>query len=206
MREGSTTYDKLILASSCQNNHKKGCAFAPYIYECGHLVPRVVLRRKTTCIWLLLSITMTCAIMSLVVLTLCLSCPLLTASPVGSDRGTWEEEPRDIDYQEENDLSSKFIAYNEPYKFRHDLKQDIKDTRSEIEQLNSFENSDDYDSIAQNKESPRRRLPDAIIIGVKKAGTRALLEFLRIHPDVRAPGPEPHFFDRYYDRGYEWYR
>ena len=51
-----------------------------------------------------------------------------------------------------------------------------------------------------------RRLPQAIIIGVKKGGTRALLEFLRIHPDVRAPGPEVHFFDRHYDRGLEWYR
>ncbi|XP_076453418.1 heparan sulfate glucosamine 3-O-sulfotransferase 6-like [Babylonia areolata] len=51
-----------------------------------------------------------------------------------------------------------------------------------------------------------RRLPGAIIIGVKKAGTRALLEFLRLHPDVQAPGPEPHFFDRNYNRGLDWYR
>ena len=51
-----------------------------------------------------------------------------------------------------------------------------------------------------------RKLPQAIIIGVKKGGTRALLEFLRVHPDVRAPGPEPHFFDRHYHRGLEWYR
>ena len=51
-----------------------------------------------------------------------------------------------------------------------------------------------------------RRLPQAIIIGVKKGGTRALLEYLRIHPDVRAPGPEPHFFDRNYDKGLDWYR
>jgi len=51
-----------------------------------------------------------------------------------------------------------------------------------------------------------RRLPQAIIIGVKKGGTRALLEFLRIHPDVRAPGPEVHFFDRHYHRGLDWYR
>jgi len=51
-----------------------------------------------------------------------------------------------------------------------------------------------------------KRLPQAIIIGVKKGGTRALLEFLRTHPDVRAPGPEVHFFDRYYDKGLDWYR
>lgn len=51
-----------------------------------------------------------------------------------------------------------------------------------------------------------KRFPQVIIIGVKKGGTRALLEFLRIHPDVRAVGAEPHFFDRFYDRGAEWYR
>ena len=51
-----------------------------------------------------------------------------------------------------------------------------------------------------------KRLPQAIIIGVKKGGTRALLEYLRLHPSIRAPGPETHFFDRYYDRGLDWYR
>lgn len=45
-----------------------------------------------------------------------------------------------------------------------------------------------------------------IIIGAKKAGTRALLEFLRVHPDVRAVGREVHFFDKNYFRGVEWYR
>ncbi|XP_076366222.1 heparan sulfate glucosamine 3-O-sulfotransferase 6-like [Tachypleus tridentatus] len=52
----------------------------------------------------------------------------------------------------------------------------------------------------------KQRLPQALIIGVKKGGTRALLEYLRLHPDVRGPGPEPHFFDKYYHLGLEWYR
>lgn len=51
-----------------------------------------------------------------------------------------------------------------------------------------------------------KKLPQAIIIGVKKGGTRALLEFLRVHPDIRAVGAEPHFFDRNYENGLEWYR
>ncbi|KAL6457246.1 hypothetical protein MHYP_G00342090 [Metynnis hypsauchen] len=49
-----------------------------------------------------------------------------------------------------------------------------------------------------------KKLPQAIIIGVKKGGTRALLEALRVHPDVRAVGNEPHFFDRNYERGLDW--
>ena len=32
--------------------------------------------------------------------------------------------------------------------------------------------------------------------GIRKAGTRAILEFLRIHPQVAAAKREPHFFDR----------
>ncbi|CAL8303712.1 unnamed protein product [Merluccius merluccius] len=55
-------------------------------------------------------------------------------------------------------------------------------------------------------DSESQRLPQAIIIGVKKGGTRALLEFLRAHPDIRAVGAEPHFFDRNYHKGLEWYR
>ena len=61
-------------------------------------------------------------------------------------------------------------------------------------------------SDVTSSEARRRRLPDVIIIGVKKCGTRALLEFLRAHPGVRAPGPEVHFFDRHYDKGLAWYR
>ncbi|XP_035259043.1 heparan sulfate glucosamine 3-O-sulfotransferase 2-like [Anguilla rostrata] len=60
-----------------------------------------------------------------------------------------------------------------------------------------------------NTGSPKfgnKKLPNAIIVGVKKGGTRAVLEFIRIHPDVRAVGTEPHFFDRNYDRGLDWYR
>ncbi|XP_056308387.1 heparan sulfate glucosamine 3-O-sulfotransferase 3B1a [Danio aesculapii] len=55
-------------------------------------------------------------------------------------------------------------------------------------------------------DSESKKLPQAIIIGVKKGGTRALLEFLRLHPDIRAVGAEPHFFDRNYEKGLEWYR
>ncbi|KAJ7984840.1 hypothetical protein DPEC_G00358940 [Dallia pectoralis] len=54
--------------------------------------------------------------------------------------------------------------------------------------------------------SGSKQLPQALIIGVKKGGTRALLEFLRVHPDIRAVGAEPHFFDRNYENGLEWYR
>ncbi|KAL6740035.1 hypothetical protein Aduo_013424 [Ancylostoma duodenale] len=53
---------------------------------------------------------------------------------------------------------------------------------------------------------PQKKFPSAIIVGVKKAGTRALLEFLRLNPNIRAPGPEVHFFDKNYHKGLDWYR
>lgn len=54
----------------------------------------------------------------------------------------------------------------------------------------------------------KRRLPSCIIIGVRKAGTRALLTFLDLHPQIRTARNEVHFFDldvNYY-MGQEWYR
>ena len=53
----------------------------------------------------------------------------------------------------------------------------------------------------------QRRPPDCIIIGVRKCGTRALLEFLALHPRVAVTQEEVHFFDRddAYRRGVAWY-
>ena len=54
----------------------------------------------------------------------------------------------------------------------------------------------------------QQHLPHVIIIGVRKGGTRALLEFLNLHPQIAAAKPEMHFFDDddNYTRGIEWYR
>lgn len=53
-----------------------------------------------------------------------------------------------------------------------------------------------------------RRLPQAIIIGSRKSGTRALLKFLSANPNIRAASKEVHFFDRMqnYKLGLDWYR
>ena len=54
----------------------------------------------------------------------------------------------------------------------------------------------------------KKRLPNLLIIGVKKGGSKALLVFLGAHPKVRACKKEVHFFDeeRNYRRGLKWYR
>ena len=54
----------------------------------------------------------------------------------------------------------------------------------------------------------QRRLPQCLIIGVRKGGTRALLEFLNLHPRIQAERREMHFFDDEgnYSKGLDWYR
>lgn len=53
-----------------------------------------------------------------------------------------------------------------------------------------------------------KNLPQAIIIGVKKCGTRALLKFISTHPTVTAAPTEIHFFDsiKNFQNGLHWYR
>ncbi|KAL4630198.1 heparan sulfate glucosamine 3-O-sulfotransferase 1 [Arapaima gigas] len=52
-----------------------------------------------------------------------------------------------------------------------------------------------------------QRLPQTIIIGVRKGGTRALIEMLALHSDVAAAENEVHFFDweSHFQRGLSWY-
>ncbi len=77
----------------------------------------------------------------------------------------------------------------------------------ETEEDASVTDVEDFDLICDDHVAPNRtkRLPDIIIIGARKGGTRALLEFLKIHPVVKSAGPEVHYFDRHFDKGPEWY-
>ena len=52
-----------------------------------------------------------------------------------------------------------------------------------------------------------QKFPQAIIIGVKKGGTRALINMLKLHPDINAAKTEIHYFDRddNFSNGVQWY-
>ena len=55
---------------------------------------------------------------------------------------------------------------------------------------------------------PVRKLPDFIIIGVRKGGTKALITMLNSHPQVESAKGEVHFFDDedlYENKGMSWY-
>ena len=53
-----------------------------------------------------------------------------------------------------------------------------------------------------------QRLPDVIIVGVMKAGTRATINYLKHHPDVNVAKGEGNFFSQEaaYRRGLDFYR
>ncbi|XP_062263335.1 heparan sulfate glucosamine 3-O-sulfotransferase 3B1a [Platichthys flesus] len=124
----------------------------------------------------------------------CSTMPNLAYGSVGSGR----ENDAEVDNQETSLGASRDLLNNE-----NDLDsrgEEWDEIRGEAKAL------DDNAMSGFLNESESKKLPQAIIIGVKKGGTRALLEFLRLHPDIRAVGAEPHFFDRNYDKGLEWYR
>lgn len=50
------------------------------------------------------------------------------------------------------------------------------------------------------------RMPDFCIIGGMRSGTTALARYLGSHPEIfMAPRKEVRYFDRYFDRGIDWY-
>lgn len=53
-----------------------------------------------------------------------------------------------------------------------------------------------------------RKLPDCIIIGVKKGGASMLHDIIGLHPDVEIAKEELEFFNvnSSYEKGLEWYR
>ena len=57
------------------------------------------------------------------------------------------------------------------------------------------------------KSHEAQRFPQAVIIGVKKGGTRALISMLNSHPQVESAKGEVHFFDRNatFRKGIKWY-
>lgn len=78
-----------------------------------------------------------------------------------------------------------------------------------LESLQVSLSSTDFKPCYQKNGECRRRLPQAIVIGVKKCGTGTLRYFLKVHPQVVfSRDEEIHYFNvpSRHDRGIEWYR
>lgn len=63
-------------------------------------------------------------------------------------------------------------------------------------------------NLKNNNEKLEQRLPQCIIIGVRKAGTRAVLEYLSLNHHIAKAESEVHFFDNdeHYSLGLDYYR
>ena len=68
----------------------------------------------------------------------------------------------------------------------------------------SDEEREDHESYCVGR---AQRFPQAVIIGVRKGGTRALINMLKIHPEIVAAKMEIHYFDRdeNFFKGVQWY-
>ena len=48
----------------------------------------------------------------------------------------------------------------------------------------------------KDPKKPRRHLPKVLVIGTKRSGTGALMQFLSVHPDINSMWGEGHYFDK----------
>jgi [heparan sulfate]-glucosamine 3-sulfotransferase 3 len=74
------------------------------------------------------------------------------------------------------------------YAHQHQDSTEIRILGSIVRIINLRDPENETDHSSQKyrlfkQQGLQRHLPDALIIGVKKSGTRALLEFIRLHPD-----------------------
>ena len=72
-------------------------------------------------------------------------------------------------------------------------------------------NITEFEAAINRSDATEKKLPGAVIIGVKKCGTGALIEMLKMHPQVAVPNyfrTEIKFwgFDDLYQLGLEYYK
>ena len=74
-------------------------------------------------------------------------------------------------------------------------------------QISSSSSSGTFYSSDSMTSQVAQRFPQAIIIGVKKGGTKALISMLGSHPQIESAKGEIHFFDRdeTFSKGMKWY-
>jgi len=86
-----------------------------------------------------------------------------------------------------------------------DFLEDEDDSEEDSE--DAFSDIEDEDMICSGYNAvPRhKKLPEAVVIGVRKGGTRALLEFINMNSRIRRAKSETHFYDNNYEKGRSWY-
>lgn len=121
-------------------------------------------------------------------------CGLLLGKGVGHECQLDHEEVKDT---ENSDLT---VHQNgtEVVEDEDESEEDTEDAFNDIEDEDLI--CADYDALPRHKS-----LPHAVVIGVRKGGTRALLEFINMNSRVRRAKSETHFYDNNHDKGLAWY-
>ena len=102
-----------------------------------------------------------------------------------------------------------FIAHHSTMTFRNmslSSEGHLNEAGSKIPGDNVTQSEAKQKNREQEPESLAHRLPNALVIGVRKCGTNALINYLNLHPDIVASTEEIHYFDENYKRGLEWYK
>jgi len=87
---------------------------------------------------------------------------------------------------------SILLAFTIMAGFHHFIKVEFLGLSAVVSNLveENLTKNKDYQHQARNKKFPTeyldysKRMPTAVIIGVRKAGTRAMLEMIKMHPQV----------------------
>ena len=114
-------------------------------------------------------------------------------------------------YQQLNDLNPRNFQFNNWFHADKPAPKYAWISNSAIHKSPTIQVQHDVTvvSTVSSSQQPQRRLPQCIIIGQRKAGTKALITFLNgTHPDIVTPRKETHFFDKEknYRRGLVYYR
>ena len=81
-----------------------------------------------------------------------------------------------------------------------------EDHEEEDDSGDAFQDAEDEQLCADISAAPQHQaLPGAVIFGTKKGGTRALLEFLNMHSQIKRAKNEVHYYDKNFARGLDWY-
>jgi len=114
----------------------------------------------------------------------------------------------------EVDMSSSGATFNETHElseaggtFEEDAEEEEEEEEESEDAEEAFNDLEEETMLCADyvPQTRNKRLPDAIIIGARKGGTRALLEFANMHPKILRAKREIHFFDKYWEKGADWY-
>ncbi len=94
--------------------------------------------------------------------------------------------------------NTKWSNETSPVAFSESMNNDVSD-------IPKRERHTTKQLLRKNGRRKIKRFPNAIIIGVKKGGTRALIEMLSSHPGIKISVKEVHYFSRQYEKGLKWY-